>query len=298
MFLHETGMFPDLLKQTQSHFNIPIEIIEKDYYVMVLLSLIVKECPFLVFKGGTSLSKCFHAINRFSEDIDLGSATHMPNGQRQSVKQTIQTAVSTLGLNLVNADEIRSRRDFNRYRVMYFTDHALQTVQPQVVVETFFPIKTFPTQNLKTQAFIGEFLEITGHQDMAKEFGLEAFSVCVQSIERTLVDKIYALGDYFLQNNIFEHSRHIYDIHRLWPLVNRQEVLRLVPLVRAERQLDTHGCESVKEGININQILNEIVEENVFREDYNEITVQLLYESLPYDQAIQTLREIAGLKWF
>ncbi len=49
-------------------------ILEKDLWVSWLLGLLFaqpKLAPFLVFKGGTSLSKVFGVIDRFSEDIDL-----------------------------------------------------------------------------------------------------------------------------------------------------------------------------------------------------------------------------------
>jgi len=49
-------------------------ILEKDFWVSWLLGLLFAQpelAPFLVFKGGTSLSKVFGVIDRFSEDIDL-----------------------------------------------------------------------------------------------------------------------------------------------------------------------------------------------------------------------------------
>jgi len=49
-------------------------ILEKDFWVSWLLRLLFAQtelAPFLVFKGGTSLSKVFGVIDRFSEDIDL-----------------------------------------------------------------------------------------------------------------------------------------------------------------------------------------------------------------------------------
>ena len=49
-------------------------ILEKDFWVSWLLGLLFSQpelAPFLVFKGGTSLSKVFGVIDRFSEDIDL-----------------------------------------------------------------------------------------------------------------------------------------------------------------------------------------------------------------------------------
>ncbi len=48
-------------------------IIEKDFWVSWLLGLLFtlpKLAPHLVFKGGTSLSKVFGVIDRFSEDVD------------------------------------------------------------------------------------------------------------------------------------------------------------------------------------------------------------------------------------
>ncbi|MBE0474657.1 nucleotidyl transferase AbiEii/AbiGii toxin family protein, partial [Rhodoferax sp.] len=49
-------------------------ILEKDFWVSWLLGLLFAQselAPFVVFKGGTSLSKVFGVIDRFSEDIDL-----------------------------------------------------------------------------------------------------------------------------------------------------------------------------------------------------------------------------------
>lgn len=51
--------------------SLPEAVIEKDYYVTMLLQELANRLPFLVFKGGTSLSKCYKVIQRFSEDIDL-----------------------------------------------------------------------------------------------------------------------------------------------------------------------------------------------------------------------------------
>lgn len=54
--------------------GINISIVEKDFWVTLMLDyLFHKSCyrDFFIFKGGTSLSKCFNIINRFSEDIDL-----------------------------------------------------------------------------------------------------------------------------------------------------------------------------------------------------------------------------------
>lgn len=49
-------------------------VIEKDYWVFFVLNYLFSQCEwseYFTFKGGTSLSKCFGLIERFSEDIDL-----------------------------------------------------------------------------------------------------------------------------------------------------------------------------------------------------------------------------------
>ena len=62
-----------IITQTANNLGLPPYAIEKDWWVTLVLRAIF-EMPIgehLVFKGGTSLSKAWHLIERFSEDIDL-----------------------------------------------------------------------------------------------------------------------------------------------------------------------------------------------------------------------------------
>jgi hypothetical protein len=64
----------ELFAETAARKNVSEAIIEKDFWVCWVLKQLFSNKAFegrLLFKGGTSLSKIFHAINRFSEDIDL-----------------------------------------------------------------------------------------------------------------------------------------------------------------------------------------------------------------------------------
>jgi predicted nucleotidyltransferase component of viral defense system len=61
------------IRQTANKMGLPPQAIEKDLWVTTLLQIVFL-LPFadnLVFKGGTSLSKIWRVIERFSEDIDL-----------------------------------------------------------------------------------------------------------------------------------------------------------------------------------------------------------------------------------
>lgn len=71
VFLHNLPDFPDLLRIIESETGILAGLVEKDYWIMhVLYGLSQGGYPFEL-KGGTSLSKGFRIIERFSEDIDI-----------------------------------------------------------------------------------------------------------------------------------------------------------------------------------------------------------------------------------
>jgi len=64
-----------LFSQAASQTGLPVALIEKDFWVCWMLGQLwslPRAAPHLIFKGGTSLSKCFGLIQRFSEDIDIG----------------------------------------------------------------------------------------------------------------------------------------------------------------------------------------------------------------------------------
>ena len=72
--LQSSGERSIYINQYAAAKNIPAYIVEKDFWVCWLLGRIFSTPslgPACVFKGGTSLSKVFGAIERFSEDIDL-----------------------------------------------------------------------------------------------------------------------------------------------------------------------------------------------------------------------------------
>lgn len=138
MVLHnDKENFDIAIKAASRHFNVSPAIIEKDYYVTLVLSELAKQVPDLLFKGGTSLSKCHKIIDRFSEDIDITlDSNHQSQGKRKNLKYTIIEICNTLGLNLLNESETRSRRDYNCYKIDYSASHSLPGINPQLLVET------------------------------------------------------------------------------------------------------------------------------------------------------------------
>ena len=94
-------------------------MVEKDaLQSMFLLGLSKTDLPF-VFKGGTSLSKAYGLINRFSEDIDLSMNRKLMQSARKASKECIVESAKSQGMELTNPDQIKSRYDYNRYVFHY-----------------------------------------------------------------------------------------------------------------------------------------------------------------------------------
>lgn len=70
-YLHERPDFVDLLRILEQDTGIQIQLIEKDYWIMHVLYGLKKQGLDFELKGGTSLSKGYKIIDRFSEDIDI-----------------------------------------------------------------------------------------------------------------------------------------------------------------------------------------------------------------------------------
>ena len=296
MFLHEDRKrFQQAVSLTSFRSDRMGKIIEKDYYVTMILRLLADEMPFVVFKGGTSLSKCHQAILRFSEDIDIAVDHDLSQGKKKKLKYEIADIAQRLGLKIVNIGETRSRRDYNRYIIAYdsILPQINEAIQPVILLETSFTARSFPTVTLPVSSFIGQTLEREA-SGLLKEYSLNPFSMKVQGLDRTLTDKVFAVCDYYLQNRIKKHSRHIYDIYKLLPLVKQDDAFRaLVREVRAVRK-ESVICPSAADGVNIPELLAEMIQKEAYREDYRNLTEKLLEEEVDYDTAVTALERIAA----
>ena len=210
--------FEQVILKVASETGIQPSIIEKDYYVTLFLKKIVQLQPNIIFKGGTSLSKCYKVISRFSEDIDLNidTGSKPTEGQRKKLKENIVSIIDEFGFTLDNADNVRNRRNYNQYIVDYPTVFSSNFLKEHLIIETAVYIKAYPCEKLQATSIIYDYLKQNGYDDLIARYGLVPFEVNVQTASRPLIDKLYALGDYYLSDAVQEHSRHIYDIYKLF----------------------------------------------------------------------------------
>lgn len=294
MLHNDRELFEQLILRTSESLGIKAEIIEKDYYVTLFLKELVSVSPDIIFKGGTSLSKCYHLIDRFSEDIDLNieTETKPSESRRKHLKSSIVSVIDKLGFTLTNSENVKSRRDYNRYIIDYPSVLGASYLKEMLIVETAVYQRAYPTVRKTAGSLIYDFLSANGFDDFIRQYSLEPFELNVQSAERTMIDKLYALADYYLAGTTAEHSRHIYDIYKLLSVVEiNDELKKLSASVADERRPHSRSL-SVQDGTDIKAVLREIVEKNIYESDYKTITESLLFEPVSYETAIKSLNTV------
>lgn len=294
MILHnDIENFDMAIRAASRYFGVSPAIIEKDYYVTLVLRELTRRVPSLIFKGGTSLSKCYKIIDRFSEDIDITlDKDHLTQGNRRDLKYAVVDICKDLGLNLLNIDETRSRRDYNCYKIDYSARHGLTGLNPQLLVETVFIVRSFPCETRQATSMIYDYLKGIENDEAIERYNLEPFEIRTQSLDRTLVDKVFAICDYMLDGRTERQSRHIYDLSRLLSVVELDGKLKkLVGEVREDRKSGTK-CYSAQDGVNVPELLRQIIDTEFFKKDYISSTEKLLSKPISYSDSIAALEAI------
>jgi len=272
------------------------QMIEKDtIQSLFLMDLSKSPLPF-VFKGGTSLSKAYALIDRFSEDIDLSMNRKPTESEKKASRNTILEIAYSLGLRLMNPESIQSRHSYNKYIFEY--DSLFSEIPSEIIIETSFYQTVYPVENHTVYSFVGRFCEQRGIE-LPIPFSAATVEMQVQSKERTFIDKVFAVCDYRIQDMQDRDSRHLYDIAKLFPEVRITDELKaLIDTVREDRMLSKNNP-SAQPRYDIPEMLKEIIRSRFYESDYNEITKKLLYEEFSYEEAIEGgIAEVAELDIF
>ena len=260
------------------------QMVEKDTIQSIFLFELAKsELPF-VFKGGTSVSKVYNLIDRFSEDIDLSMNRRPTQSERVKSNELIIGIAENLGLVLSNPEEIKSRYDYNKYVFKY--DSLFSVIPLEIIIETSYYQSVYPVDKHVVGSFVGRFC-LDRNIILPVPFEAAEVMMNVQSIERTFVDKVFAVCDYKIQNMQDRDSRHLYDICKLLQEVELNEELdKLIDMVRDDRMQSKNNPSAQLEYI-IPDMLKEIIRSRFYEPDYKNVTQKLLYEDISYDYAIE-----------
>lgn len=231
--------FKTLISVVANKLHIPESAVERDYYIVLLLkklenSEFADKC---VFKGGTSLSKCYPgSIERFSEDIDLTflGMELSDNVCDKNIKKI--EAVMTDGFQIKKIPEERNSRNKSMY--VWFENEG-----NKVKLEIGSSVRPDPYSKKTFKSYIHEFLEEKGEEEDIKKFMLSEVNLNVLNIERTFIDKIMSVKRHAICGSLDKKVRHIYDVVRLLKLQNIQDFLLNKPelkrLIQVTKETDS-----------------------------------------------------------
>ena len=230
-----------VIEQTAAKLNLPVQAVEKDLWVTAILQvLFTLPCAHgLVFKGGTSISKVWNAINRFSEDIDLAIDRSLFDLDGELTKKQVkklrkvssmfvreelfgQLCEAIASTPLYGLCEIEAQPDgvgdstYPEPRIIYvkyasqFSD-KIDYILPVVKIEAGPRSLLEPTQNVAIKSLVDVALpSITT--------SLVDVEVRTAVAEKTFLEKCFLLHELFSRGvavSANRRSRHLYDLHMM-----------------------------------------------------------------------------------
>ena len=292
--------FRELITVVASEKHIPESAVERDYYIVMMLKALA-DSPYAdqcVFKGGTSLSKCYPgSIDRFSEDIDLTFlGMELPDKACDKAIKKIEGIMSA-GAQTEKIAEERS----NRSKSMYVWFDAPEN---RVKLEIGSTVRPEPYQKKPVKTYIQKFLESQGVTGDIERFELETVEINTLNIERTFIDKIMSVKRHAICGTLGRKVRHIYDVTRLYQmpeiqafLAETDELKRLVQLTK-----DTDSYYIGKRNISTEYDPTDAYDftswkkyfDSAIRSTYESMHTTLLYtdEKQDFDIAIKTFEQI------
>ncbi|MFV2074166.1 MAG: nucleotidyl transferase AbiEii/AbiGii toxin family protein [Thermoanaerobaculales bacterium] len=219
----DQAIFQPTIEAAGERLGISATAVEKDYWVSQALRVLGDEFPDdFVFKGGTSLSKAYGLIERFSEDIDLliivgsrgrGAVDRLMKGMGAAVARMMGSS---------SQSEHAERGIHRTYRIAYPTIRPQTTaIEPSVLLEMGVRGGTQPSGRVEIHTLLGDVLDDAG-TDVSGFVDLERFAVRVLHPGRTLLEKLHAIHAESLRLEADPSKavtarigRHFYDVSRL-----------------------------------------------------------------------------------
>ena len=301
MKLHENkSEFRELITLTAQEKHIPESAVERDYYIVqALLFLSYSDnADRCVFKGGTSLSKCYPgSIERFSEDIDL---TYIP--EDGMINKQIERKLKAIEKTMTAGAEIEpipeERNDHNKSSWFW---HDSRDDKIKLEIGSSVRPEPYGIKSMKT--YIQEYLENHGFYDVVSEYELTEISVNVLNIERTFIDKIMSVKRHAICGTIKTKVRHIYDVARLFRMREIQDFLankdELKCLMDLTKQTDSVYLEkrNISENYDPTGAFGFVTWKSEFimaKEAYEHLHEDLLYtdEKQNFDDAVSVFEQI------
>ncbi|MBL7934278.1 MAG: nucleotidyl transferase AbiEii/AbiGii toxin family protein [Bacteroidia bacterium] len=315
------------LEQAGYNSGIPANALEKDWWVTLTLKALFSGAykDFILFKGGTSLSKCWQLIERFSEDIDIAldpkafGEEYKTDPTKNFVKQLkkkgceftsthfkddLEKQLNALGvpagtIKVYAADVPPERPDtdpqtiFVEYATLF--DHN-PYLENKVKVEVSIRYLKEPSSNAEVQSLLNEYFPNEAYKEVA-------FTVTAIEAHRTFLEKTFLLHEEFLKPDVTKirkdrMSRHLYDLEKIMDKAPGQKALQDAELYSAiikHREnyffLPWVNYESLKRE-HISFVLPDALKE-AYDKDYQTMKEQMIYsDAIEFDVLLERINEL------
>lgn len=317
-----------MLQQTEAaHPGINQMAIEKDWWVTVTLkALFQTDCRnFLVFKGGTSLSKGYRIIERFSEDIDLAISHSFfgiekaSKNQRDKLRKKarayihetlsaqLDTRLKAMGITGYSIENVTQVQDKNgdlkaidsdkdpTVILLHYPSIVEETIgyiSPRVKIEISCLSMDEPTEERDIHSLIGESFE-----------GEDTNADCrIRTVvpTRTFLEKLFLLAEEFQKDKprSVRMSRHLYDLEKLMDTVYGREALSDWSLYDAivEHRKAYYALKYVNYDLHAPATISFLPPEQAveaWKTDYAEMRRFFIYgQSLEFEALMQRMKEL------
>lgn len=224
MILHHPqnrDFFEEAISLAAAEFNIPSEYVEKDYFLTLALKRLseFELSDLVVFKGGTSLSKIYRCIYRFSEDIDL-AILPPDDWTRNNIKTFLKRVEKHITVDFQASDEkFRNGSQYRKKRVNFpklNQSAVLGEVKDTLLIECNAYTTPSPIELKATRTMIAEWAIKANRADLLEKFELQDFEIQVLCWKRTFCEKLLGLMAASIRDQLADKVRHFYDIAMLY----------------------------------------------------------------------------------
>ena len=245
----------DIILSIRTRENISNEILEKDYYVCLVLKELSRKQDELqaYFKGGTAVYKILNNMNRFSEDIDLTVKVIGTDSKTSNIRRLKKSALDYKipSLELINEETIDRKgsvTSFYKYEPLFADNRLFKQGRIQIEA-TSFTISE-PVKKYNIEPLIYKFANDFEREILKNKFGISNFDIEIISLERIFVDKIFAIEFYYIRGLYKDVAKHLYDIVILFDnyeikklLDDKDELKRLILYKRKEEEIRIGGID-------------------------------------------------------
>ena len=312
----------NIFGETAAEIGLPAAAVEKDWWVMRSLELVFSSsiAPHTVFKGGTSLSKAWGLIDRFSEDIDMALERRFLgiNKPDSEMNGSQVSKLRKLALKFI------SEKYFSELAELFHSAGLKVNIQlaavkaddqDPIIIEIYYHSLTDPIPYLQPRVLIElgsrsliepyeerSCISMVGEKYKGREFADVNIIVPSVNPQRTFLEKIFLLHEEFQlpteKIKVERKSRHLFDLEKLmdteyaFAALGNNELYQTI----VEHRKKLTPLRGIDYANHTPDKINPIPPDAIIRaweKDYLVMQESMLYNpSLPFEKLIDRLQEL------